>query len=67
MQTVSRGTKDQLLIGKKIKKGCNRQLTSSAVTWIDYHKAYNIVPYKLIQKCIVAINVRSFVNASMKQ
>ena len=39
MQTVSRGTKDQVLIGKKIKKGCNRQLTSLAVTWIDYRKA----------------------------
>ena len=42
-----------------------------AVAWIDYGKAYNMVPRSLIQKCMemfgVAVHVRSFVNALMKQ
>ena len=42
-----------------------------AVAWIDYGKAYNMVPRSLIQKCMemfgVAVHVRSFVNTSMKQ
>ena len=67
----SRSTKHQLLIGKMIAKDCKRRLTSLAVTWIDYLKSYDMVPHSWIQKCMekfgVAVNVRSFVNTSMKQ
>ena len=67
----SRGTKDQLLIDKMIVKDCKKRLKSLAVAWIDYRKAYEMVPHSWIQKCMeafgVAVNVRSFVNASMKQ
>ena len=67
----SRGTKDQLLIDKMIVKDCKERLKSLAVAWIDYRKAYEMVPHSWIQKCMeafgVAVNVRSFVNASMKQ
>ena len=67
----SRGTKDQLLIDKMIVKDCKRRLTSMAVAWIDYRKTYDMVPHSWKQKCIemfgVAVNVRSFVNTSMKQ
>ena len=67
----SRGTKDQLLIDKMIVKDCKRRLTSLAVAWIDYRKTYDMVSHSSIQKCIemfgVAVNVRSFVNTSMKQ
>ena len=42
-----------------------------AVAWIDYRKTYDMVSHSSIQKCIemfgVAVNVRSFVNTSMKQ
>ena len=66
----SRGTKDQLLIGETVVKDCKRRLTSLAVAWIEYFKAYDMVPHNWIQKCMevfgVAVNVRSFVNASMK-
>ena len=66
-----RGTKDQLLNDKMIVKDCKRQLTSLAVAWIDFRKAYDMIPHIWIQKCMemfgVAVNVRSFVNASMKQ
>ena len=63
------GTKDQPLIDKMKVKDCKRRLTSLAVAWIDYRKAYDMVPHSWIQKCIEmlgkAVNVRSFVNASM--
>ena len=44
----SRGTKDQLLIDKMIVKDCKRRLTSLAVGWIDYRKAYDMVPHSWI-------------------
>ena len=66
----SRGTKDQLLIDKMIVKNCKKRLTSLAVAWIDYHKAYDMVPHTWIEKCMnmsgVAVNVRSFISESMK-
>lgn len=40
---ASRGTKDQLLINKAIFKNGRRPLTLS-MAWIDYHKAYDMVP-----------------------
>ena len=67
----SRGTKDQLLIDRMIVKDCKRRLTSPAVAWIDCCKAYYMVPHSWIQRCMemfgVAVNVRFFVNTSMKQ
>lgn len=66
----SRGTKDQLLIDKMIVKNCKIRLTSLAVAWIDYRKAYDMVPHSWIEKCMnmfgVAVNVRSFISESMK-
>ena len=63
--------KNQLLIDKMIVKDCKRRLTLLVVAWIDYHQAYDMVPHSWIQKCTemfgVAVKVRSFVNASMKQ
>ncbi|XP_037787453.1 uncharacterized protein LOC119583012 [Penaeus monodon] len=66
----SRGTKDQLLIDKMIVKNCKIRLTSLDVAWIDYRKAYDMVPHSWIEKCMnmfgVAVNVRSFISESMK-
>ena len=57
----SRGTRDQLLVDQIKVKDCKRQLTSLAVAWIDYRKAYDLVPHSWIQKCMemfgVAANV----------
>ena len=54
-----------------IVKDYKRRLTSLAAAWIDYCKAYDMVPHSWIQKCIdmfgVAVNVRSVVNTSMNQ
>jgi len=56
----SRGTKDQLLIDKMILKNCKTRLTSLAVAWIDYRKAYDMVPHSWIEKCLdmfgIAVN-----------
>ena len=42
-----------------------------AVAWIDYRKADDMVSHSWIQKCMelfgVEVNVRSFVNTSMKK
>ena len=42
-----------------------------AVAWINYRKAYDMVPLNWIQKCMevfgAAVNVNSFVNTSLKQ
>ena len=41
----SRGTKDQLMIDKMVMKNCRRRLTNLCVAWIDYKKAYDMVPH----------------------
>ena len=41
----SRRTKDQLLIDKQILKYCKKHQRNLAMEWIDYKKAYNIVPH----------------------
>ena len=66
----NRGTEDQLLIDKMIVKNSKKRLTSLAVAWIDYRKAYDMVPHSWIEKCMnmfgVAVDVRSFISESMK-
>lgn len=41
----SRGTKDQLLIDKAILNNCRRRLANFSMAWIDYKKAYDMVPH----------------------
>ena len=41
----SRGTKDQLLIDKMIIRNCKRRKTAVGMVWIDYKKAYDMVPH----------------------
>ena len=67
----SRGTKDQLLIDKAILKDCKRRHTNLAMAWIDYRKAYDMVPHSWIGECLemfgIAVNVRQFLLSSMKK
>ena len=56
----SRGTKDQLLIDKVVLKDCKKRHTNIAMTWIDYKKAYDMVPPSWIctvsaWSCLVAM------------
>ena len=40
----SRGTKDQLLIDKAVLKDCKVRKTNLGMAWIDYRKAFDMVP-----------------------
>ena len=40
----SRRANDQLLIDKAIMKNCLRRLTNLSMEWLDYSKAYDMVP-----------------------
>ena len=48
----SRGVKDQLLVDKAILKNCRRRMTNLSMAWIDYKKAYDMVPHSWILKCL---------------
>ncbi|XP_063603288.1 uncharacterized protein LOC134778932 [Penaeus indicus] len=66
----SRGTKDQLLIDKTVLKDCKRRKTNLAMAWIDYKKAYEMVPHSWIIECLelfgIAENVRKFMSDGMR-
>ena len=66
----SRGTKDQLMIDKMVMKNCRRRLTNLCVAWIDYKKAYDMVPHSWILACLtmfkVADNIRNLIRKSMR-
>ena len=48
----SRGTKDQLLIDNAIMKNCKRRMVGLSMIWIDYKKAYDMLPHSWIQKTL---------------
>ena len=60
----SRGTKDQLLIDKTVMKICRGRKVGLSMVWIDYRKAYDMVPHswikKSMEKCGVADNISHF-------
>ena len=66
----SRGTKDQLMIDKMTMKNCARRLTNLCVAWIDYKKAYDMVPHFWIFACLnifkVADNINNLIEKSMR-
>ena len=66
----SRGTKDQLLIDKTVLRDCKKRHTNLAMAWINYKKAFDMVPRSWISECLemfgIANNVQDFLNNSMK-
>ena len=66
----SRGTKDQLLIDKAVLREAKIKHRFLSMAWIDYKKAYDMVPHpwilKMLQLTKVAGNVSSFLSNSMK-
>ena len=68
-RTGSRGTKDQLLINNAILKNYRSRLTNLSMAWIDYKKAYDMVPHSWILKCLemvgAAKNIVSIISNSM--
>ena len=67
----SRGTKDQLLINKKILKDCRKRKPNLAMEWIDYGRVYDFVRHSWILECLdmvgIADNVRRFLEKTMKK
>ena len=66
-----RGTKDQLLINRMIIRNCERKQTGLGIAWIDYKKAYDMVPHPWIKKCLtifgVAENIKGILNESIEK
>ena len=48
----STGTKDQLLIDKAVMKDCKVRKTNLGMAWIDYRKAFDMVPHSWILECM---------------
>ena len=53
----SRGTKDQLLIDKQILKHCKKHQRSLAMGWIDYKKAYDMVPHRWMIEAMKMVEI----------
>ena len=47
----SRGTKDQVFLDKAVLRDRKRRSTNLAMAWIDYRKAYGMIPYSWINEC----------------
>ena len=42
----SSGTKDQLLVDKAVLRDCKKRHTHLSMAWIEYRKAYDLVPHR---------------------
>ena len=65
----SRGTKDQLLINKPVLKDCKVKKANLGMAWIDYRKAFDMVPHSWILECMsmfgIAKNMEELLKSSM--
>ena len=66
----SRGTKDQLLIDKAVLREARTKQRYLSMAWIDYRKAYDMLPHSWILETLglikVAKNIDSLMRGSMK-
>ena len=53
----SRGTKDQVLVDKAVLKDCKRRSANLAMAWIDYRKAYDMIPHSWISEYLEVFGV----------
>ena len=67
---LSRGMKDQLLTDKMILTDCKQGQKKLVMAWVDYKKAYDMIPHSWIIECLkmaqVPQNVTSFLQRSMR-
>ena len=65
----SRGTKDQLLIDKAVLREARRKKRCLTMAWIDYRKAYDMLPHSWILETLgmikVAKNIENLLRGSM--
>ena len=66
-----RGCLDLLYIDKKIMKEVKQRKKNIAMCWLDYRKAYDLVPHSWLNECLslfgVAENVKDLLTNSMKE
>ena len=69
-QRKTRGTKDQLLIHKAVIRNSRRRKTNLNVAWINFQKAYDMVPQSWILKTLdlvgTARNIIEILKRSMQ-
>ena len=67
----SSGTKDQILIDKMILQDCKQKHKNLAMAWVDYRKAYDLVPHSWILECLelagISENIKNFIDNSLKK
>ena len=65
----SQGTKDHLAIDKAVLRNCRRRQTNLCMGWIDFKKAYDMVPHSWIVEVMdilnIAVNIKSLLTTSM--
>ena len=66
-----RGTADQLYIDQMVLKEVKRRKRNVAMAWVDYKKAYDMVPHSWLEECFrvfgIASNVDNLLVNSMKK
>ena len=66
----TRGTKDHLLVDKMIMRNCKKRKTNLSMAWIDYKKAFDMVPHSWIIECLkiygAANNLVTLLSNTMK-
>ena len=65
-KNASRDTKDQLLIDNDVIRNCNRRKTNLNMTWVDFRKAYGMVPHMSMIKALKLIHAAPNVIALLK-
>ena len=70
-RTRSRGTNDLLYIDRAVIREVKSRKNNLAMAWIDYKKAYDMVPHSWIKECLdlfgVAKNIRTLLVNSMEK
>ena len=68
---VSRGTNDLLFIDRAVIKEVKSRNKNLAMAWIDYNKAYDMIPHSWIIECLdlfgVAENIKILLVSSMEK
>ena len=63
----SRGTKDQLLIDKMTLNDCRMRHKDLVMAWVDYKKAYDMVPHSWIIECLKMARVPQTITTFLQQ
>ena len=65
----TRGTKDHLSIDKAVLKNSKRRRTNLCMAWVDFKKAYDMVPHSWVIRCLqmfgIAENIIDIMSSSM--